>query len=269
VAIGVMSALQGEIQMLLRRMTRVESTPALGRQFYAGELQGQKIVVVGSGVGKVRASACAQHLIDEYSVESMIVFGLAGALNSDLRVGDIVVSDTTVMYDYVVAGEGVNENIEIGPIQADPHLAELALRATRFVSPKGGLYGKILTGDAVVADSGRRAILRRDFDGDCVEMEGAAAALVCSLNGVPFVIVRAISDLADESAHSQFELAFEHAANRSADVVLHMLRLISQPEAPDLARTPARSRCLLAPNAEQQGKSGPTDESAKEVAQGP
>jgi adenosylhomocysteine nucleosidase len=224
-----MSALQDEIQVLLTHMTGVERTPALGRQFYAGELHGQKIVVVGSGVGKVKASACTQYLIDMYGVDSIIVFGLAGALNSELNIGDIVVSETAVMYDYLVAGEGVNEDIRIDPLKADPQLVGLAMRASSYVTPDSGRLGTVLTGDAAVADSAQRAALRRDFGGDCVEMEGAAAALVCSLNAVPFVIIRAISDLADERAHIQFEATFKHASDRSANVVLQMMRLKSHP----------------------------------------
>jgi len=243
VPIGIMSALQDEIQVLLDRMTDVAPTPALGRAFYAGELEGQKIVVVGSGVGKVRASACAQYLIDEFHVHNMIMFGLAGALNNELKIGDIVISKKAVMYDYFVAGEGVNENIRIGPIEADPQLVEIALLATQYVAPRsGGHLGIVLTGDAAVADAGRRAALRREFGGDCVEMEGAAVALVCSMNRVPFVIVRAISDLADEHAHTQFEEAFKHASDRSTDVVLEMLRMISRPDAADPVEGAADSR---------------------------
>jgi adenosylhomocysteine nucleosidase len=228
--IAVMSGLQDEIQVLVDRMIHVETRWALGRHFYRGEVEGQKIVVVGCGVGKVRASACAQYLVDEFSVESMIIFGLAGALNNRLNVGDIVVSRIAIIYDYLVAGEGVNEEIRIDPIRADPELVDLAMHASRSVTPNDGTHlGVVLTGDTAIADSHRRAALRREFRGDCVEMEGAAAALVCSLNQVPFVIVRAISDLADERAHQQFEDEFKHASDRSADVVLTMLRMISLP----------------------------------------
>jgi adenosylhomocysteine nucleosidase len=241
VPVGIMSALQDEIQVLVDRMTGIEPRHALGREFYSGELEGQKIVVVGSGVGKVRASACAQYLIDEFCVENMIIFGLAGALNNDLNIGDIVISKTAVIYDFFVAGEGVNENIRQGPIRADPQLVGLALLASRCVTPAGGGHlGTVLTGDAAVADSTRRAALRSEFGGDCVEMEGAAAGLVCSLNQVPFVIVRAISDLADERAHTQFEEAFKHASDRSSDVVLEMLKILSQPDHCGPADGPAR-----------------------------
>jgi adenosylhomocysteine nucleosidase len=233
--IAILGALQDEIQVLVDRMTNVEQIDALQRVFYTGEIEGQKAVVVSSGVGKVRSSACTQFLIDQYQIDTVIVFGLAGALNTKLGIGDIVVSDEAIMYDYVVAGVGVNENIALSPIRADRKLIRLAMLAGKNVVPRVVLHvGTILTGDSAVADSQRRAELRREFMGDCVEMEGAAAGLVCSLNQIPFVIVRGISDLADEKAHEQFEAAFESALNGSARIVLEMMRILAQPDCDEL-----------------------------------
>lgn len=165
----------------------------------------------------------------------MIIFGLAGALNNQLGIGDIVVSNKAIMYDYVVAGKGVNENIFLDPIQADRRLVRLAMLAGENVAPKNVVHlGTVLTGDSAIADSSRRAELRQEFLGDCVEMEGAAVALVCSLNAIPFVIVRGISDLADEGAHERFEDTFNHALHRSAQVVLEMLRILSRPDCDEL-----------------------------------
>jgi len=227
-SIAIMSALQDEIKLLVDRMKNVQPVTALRRVFYCGEIEGQKVVVVGSGVGKVKASACAQFLIDEFRIEEVIVFGLAGALDSRLNIGDIVISRKAIMHDYLVAGEGVNEEIRIDAIQADERLVELALLASANVAPKGSVHvGTVLTGDEAIADSGRKATLRQRFGGDCIEMEGAAAALVCSLNYIPFVIVRGISDLADEKAHQQFEDTFHQVIDKSAHVVLEMLRIIS------------------------------------------
>jgi adenosylhomocysteine nucleosidase len=229
--IAIMSGLQDEIKALVGAMKGTQTAPALDRPIYVGEVEGQKTVVVGSGVGKVRASAFAQFLIDHYRVEQLIVFGLAGALDPGLVIGDIVISRTTVMHDFQVAGVGVNEDIRQSPIAADPALVRLAVRAGRNVAPtKVVRAGTVLTGDAAIASSERRAALRRDFGGDCVEMEGAAAALVCSMNSVPFVIVRAISDLADERAHAQFENTFEQTSKASFAVIQEMLRIMGNPE---------------------------------------
>jgi adenosylhomocysteine nucleosidase len=229
--IGILSALQDEIQILVDKMSNIEKTDALQRVFYSGEIEGQQAVVVSSGVGKVRASACAQYLIDQYQIDTVIIFGLAGALNNKLGIGDIVVSDRAIMYDYVVAGVGVNENIALDPIRADRQLVKLALLAGDNVAPKDVVHlGTVLTGDSAIADSARRAELREEFRGDCVEMEGAAVGLVCDMNARPFVIVRGISDMADEEAHQQFEDAFSRALHRSADVVLEMLRILSRPD---------------------------------------
>jgi adenosylhomocysteine nucleosidase len=233
--IAILGALQDETRILVDRMANVERAYALHRTFYSGEIEGQKTVVVSSGVGKVRASACTQFLIDSYQIDTVIIFGLAGALDAKLRIGDIVVSDEAVMYDYVVAGVGVNENISIDPIPADRKLVRLAMLAGERVVPQDAVHlGTVLTGDSAVADSTRRAELRRKFLGDCVEMEGAAVGLVCSLNQIPFVIVRGISDLADERAHEQFENAFDQALHGSASVVLEMLRILARPDCDEL-----------------------------------
>lgn len=226
---GIITALEDEIKPLVERMSRVTEIQALKRMFYHGEISGQEIVAVGSGVGKVRASACSQFLIDKLGIEQMIVFGLAGGLDSDLRIGDLVISKMTIMHDYYVAGEGVNEDISIGPIEADPNLLELALKASKSISSEDRVrLGIILTGDESIDDSQRKDDLRRKYSGDCVEMEGAAVALTCSLNLIPFVIVRSISDFADETAHQQFEDSFGQAISMSAQVVLEMLRLMSE-----------------------------------------
>jgi adenosylhomocysteine nucleosidase len=226
---GIITALEDEIKRLVERMSRVTEIQALKRTFYRGEISGQEIVAVGSGVGKVRASACSQFLIDKLGIEQMIVFGLAGGLDSDLRIGDLVISKMTIMHDYYVAGEGVNEDISIGPIEADPNLLELALKASKSISSEDRVrLGIILTGDESIDDSQRKDDLRRKYNGDCVEMEGAAVALTCSLNLIPFVIVRSISDFADETAHQQFEDTFGQAISMSTQVVLEMLRLMSE-----------------------------------------
>jgi adenosylhomocysteine nucleosidase len=167
-------------------------------------------------------------LIDQFQTDTIISFGLAGALNQRLRIGDIVVSKRAIIHDYFVAGAGVTEDIGIQPIVADPNLIDIALKASAEIAPeKNAQLGTILTGDEAVASSQRRAALRQAFGGDCVEMEGAAVGLVSIMNRVPFVIVRGISDLADESAHVQFEDEFDHVIDRLSEIVIRMVYLIS------------------------------------------
>jgi len=235
----MMSALQGEIEFMVAQMTGVRAISGLQREFYTGDIEGKEAVVVGSGVGKVRAAACTQYLIDRFNVRSLIVFGLAGALNTNLSVGDIVVSRETAMHDYHIAGEGVAEDIRLHPIAADQDLVALAMRAASMSGTPGHL-GLVLTGDEAIADAGRRFALRQRFGGDCVDMESAAAALVCCMNDVPFVVVRGISDLADEHAHRQFETAFARVSQRSTEVVLQMVRLL--PPSSGAVRRPAAGR---------------------------
>jgi adenosylhomocysteine nucleosidase len=236
--IGITSALQDEVAHLASRLERPEESTALQRRLFAGSLFDTPSVVVGSGVGKVRASACTQFLIDRYAIDAVITFGLAGALHKDLKVGDVVISKQAIIHDYFVAGKGVAEDIGIRPIEADPTLIDIALKASAEVAPANEIHiGTVLTGDEAVADTNRRSTLRETFGGDCVEMEGAAVGLVCALNRIPFVIVRGISDLADESAHTQFEDTFEQVVGRLSQIVIHMVRLISRTATPNAALT--------------------------------
>lgn len=227
----MMSALQDEVQLLRESMSNIECRAAMQRVFYKGDLEGHQVVLVGSGVGKVRASACAQFLIDTFKATSMVIFGLAGALDKGLNIGDVIVSKQAIIYDYVVAGQGVNEDIMIPPIQADSRLVRLAMGAKAAIGPANSIYlGTVLTGDEAIADPAKRAELRKTFDGLCVEMEGGAAAMVCSMNSVPFVIVRGISDFADERAHFEFANQFQQALATSVKVVMTMLRRMADKE---------------------------------------
>ncbi|MFC1918823.1 5'-methylthioadenosine/adenosylhomocysteine nucleosidase [Chloroflexota bacterium] len=215
--IGVMGALEEEVQIITDRMVVSGAEEHVGRTFYRGNLAGHKVVVVHSGIGKVRAAARSQFLIEHFAVDRLVFIGVAGALNPELTVGDIVVSDYALQWDF--------RSVSTDPpgYQADPALVDLAVKAAERLGYKVRV-GSVLTGDRPVVKFERKQELWRTFNGQCVEMEGAAVAQVCFMNEVPFVLIRAISDLAEEGALQDFLQSFARVALLPGEMVLEMLK---------------------------------------------
>ena len=189
--IGIMSARKREVKPVLKTLAGSEIQDKLGGTLYVGRIRNHDIVLACSQVGKVKAAARAQYLIDHFQVECIFLVGVAGAINPELRIGDIVISDRLIEHDYWKSQW----------YQADRRLIEAAVNAAKRLQLTGKvLVGSVLTGDQPCADAAKKEQLRQQLTGDCVEMEGAAVAHVCCLNTVPFVIIRAISDLANEEA---------------------------------------------------------------------
>lgn len=209
--------MEQEVQLLVDRMTVSKVEEHLTRTFYRGTVAGHEAVVVYSGIGKVRASACCQFLIDRFSVDRVIFTGAAGALTPRLSVGDIVVSEKTTEWDFQSSVEGHIWH------QADPGLVSLAKEAAARLH-RQCFVGSILTGDRPVLKTDHKHKLLAAFNADCVEMEGGAVGLVCRLNNVPFVLIRVISDFADESALQEFDRSFSKVAPLPTEVVLEMLK---------------------------------------------
>ena len=214
--IGLMGAMAEEIRLIVDRVALSRTEERLKRTFYLGSIAGHDVVVVHSGVGKVKAAARAQFLIERFGVDRVIFAGTAGALNPELRVGDIVVSSRALEWDFELLGGRPRW------YEAAPDLVALAVEAGEKLG-KTVRVGTVLTGDQPVLKLARKQQLRETFGGDCVEMEGGAVAHVCWMNGVPFVLVRVISDLADETMLQDFVGSFAEIAPVAAEVVVEML----------------------------------------------
>lgn len=162
---------------------------------------GNELYIALSGIGKVNAAAATQRLIDLAQVEAVINTGVAGGLNPKLGIGDIVISKAAVYHDFNPLSL-LDEYSPFGKIfKADGSLAALAQKACEAVGVRF-THGTIATGDRFVADNDDKQRIIDDFNADCVEMEGAAVAHVCILNSVPFIIIRALSDFADDTAET-------------------------------------------------------------------
>ena len=219
-----------ELEQLLSDLNERETVQRGAYTLHAGVLQDKSVLVAQCGVGKVNAAALAQTFVLA-GVSHVIFTGVAGGVAPGLKVGDIVVSRDALQHDADVRALGyalgevpgeplswaADETLQEAALASAQALAEVTAGAVKVVS------GRVLSGDQFIADKGKVTFLFEMFGGACAEMEGAAVAQVCSRAGVPFVIVRSLSDSADGGAEVDFRAFTPLAARRAKAVVLGML----------------------------------------------
>ena len=230
--IGLIGAMPEELALLERLATELLRERVGPFEFVRGELDGVPVVMATCGIGKVNAAALTQALASS-GVGAVIVTGVAGGIDPALRVGDLVVSRDAVQHDVDVTGLGY----ALGEVpgeprtwEADPVLLAAALAAASEVAADAGvraLAGRVASGDAFVADPDVAARLRDVFAASCAEMEGAAVAQVCARWGLPWVVVRSVSDTADQAAEVDFRAFTSLAAERAVAVVLGTLQRLA------------------------------------------
>lgn len=214
--IGIIGAMEEEVEALRAKLEHPEKMTRASMDFYSGVLEGREAVIVRSGIGKVNAGICTQILADVFHVDAVINTGIAGSLAAQIDIGDIVVSTDTVQHDMDATGFGydlgVIPRMETSCFEADKALVEAAVAACREAVPEIKVFtGRIVSGDQFVSDRDTKDRIAKVFGGMCTEMEGAAIAQAAWLNRIPFVIIRAISDKADDSATMDYP-AFERQA---------------------------------------------------------
>lgn len=227
--IGIIGAMDEEVDILKSEMNIREVRSIANMDFYIGTLEGKEIVLVRCGIGKVNAAICTQILISELNVNTVINTGVAGAINEELDVLDIVVSTDVLHHDFDVTGFGHKlgeiPRMETSTFPADETLVEKALNASKEVLKQNkALKGRIVSGDIFVSDGKIKERLLENFNAYCTEMEGAAIGHTAYVNGIPFVVIRAMSDKADGSAHSNFNEFVQEAADHSKDIVKIMIK---------------------------------------------
>lgn len=229
--IGIIGAMEEEVARLKEELENIKIEKKAGMEFYEGTYAGKKLVVVRSGIGKVNAGICTQILADDFNVEAVINTGIAGGLNAQIEIGDIVISTDAVQHDMDATGFGykVGEipRMKESVFTANEELVKLASSVCKEVNPDiNTLTGRVVTGDQFISNKEKKEWLLSTFDGYCAEMEGAAIAQAATLNEIPFVIIRSISDKADNTAcedYPQFEKrAIEHAVNLVKGMVAKM-----------------------------------------------
>lgn len=230
--IGIIGAMEEEIFELKTSMINIEEKKINNLSFFCGKLCGKDVVLVESGIGKVNAAISTTLLIEKFQVEKIIFTGVAGAVNEKINVTDIVIGTELLESDMDVTASG---NYKLGEIprmknsnfKPDPYLFTIAENvAVKLFGEEKIHKGRIISRDEFVASSERVKELREKFSAECVEMEGAAVAHVCEVLNIPFIILRSISDKADNEAGISFDNFVKIAARNSKLVVEGILNLI-------------------------------------------
>jgi adenosylhomocysteine nucleosidase len=238
--IGIIGAEKQEVDLLIAALALSGASAGVTKrgtlEFHEGFLHGRSVVVVCCGIGKVNAAMCAQTLISEFSASAIVNTGSAGGLDAGLSVLDMVVCTDAVQHDFDTTIFGYPFGQVPGTASpffaADPALRALAHSAfSRVAAGADGhegfngkmIEGRIASGDAFVNDVKVRDLIVSRFSPACVEMEGAAIAQVCAANGVPFIILRSVSDLAGKDAGMSYDEFSHIASKRSARVVMEMM----------------------------------------------
>ena len=237
--IGIISAMQNEIDLLLGEAD-IERTDTIGGvDYYVGKLCGKDVVIVKSGIGKVLSASGATALLNNYDISKVYFTGVAGGVGDLTEVLDVVIATSLVQHDY---GQITNEGFEWtagsegapgeereegqdGYYPCDEGLVDLAYdSAVKVVGEDHVFKGVIATGDQFVASEEYVGFLQDNFDAIACEMEGASIALVCGQYDVPFVVIRAMSDKADGNAHESFDNMGDIAADNSSKIIMQMLK---------------------------------------------
>lgn len=219
--IGIVGALQIEIDLVLEKMNVLAEFKFAGFPFYTGTLHGKEIFLARSGVGKVNSAACTQILIDRFNIDCVINIGIAGSMKSEINICDMVLSTDVTHHDVRRA-----QMRNLYPFQetfiASEALIHLAKKGCEALAIKYHC-GRVVSGECFVEDKKLKEIILKEYAPACVEMEGSSIGHVAYINQIPFIILRSISDNADEDALTSYEDFEARAAKQSASVVIEMI----------------------------------------------
>ena len=230
--LGIIGAMAVEVETLKSEMKNLTVTRKAGMEFYDGILEGLPVVVVQCGVGKVNAAMCAQVLCDCFDVTHLVNTGIAGSLCADLDIGDLLISSDAMYHDFDAQhfGYEMGEVPGMGVLtfNANEEMIAYASAAAEAVNPGHSRIGRVASGDKFVAEKAVKEEIIAKTQALCTEMEGTAIAHVAFRNNLPFVILRAISDKADDSAEMDYPTFEAIAAHRCAQVARIMARKLTE-----------------------------------------
>ena len=228
--IGIIGAMDTEISSLCKAMDELKTVEFGGLLYNCGKINGKEVIVVKSGVGKVNAALCAQALIYKFGAAKVINTGIAGAMAKGLGVFDFVVSSSALYHDFDVTIFGYKPGqVPKMPeaFTADESLIsqiQEAFAKSESSANHKMLCGVVASGDQFIGGGEKKSYIKNTFNPACVEMEGCAIAHTCALNKIPFVIVRCMSDMADDTAEKTYDFNEDIAAKACADVILEFLK---------------------------------------------
>jgi len=226
--IAIMGAMPEEIEPLLEKVENIKKIEYADNSYYEATYKGKELVIAYSKIGKVFSSLTASTLLEKFGCTKLLFSGVAGAINPQLHIGDLIIADKLCQHDLDITVFGhphgfVPEGAVF--VETDKELREIA----KVVASKNGLSlieGTIATGDQFVASSERKEFISSTFQADALEMEGASVAVVCNALGVPFFVLRAISDTANDDAGMDFDEFMIGSAKISANFILDMVESI-------------------------------------------
>ncbi|MBE6841513.1 MAG: 5'-methylthioadenosine/adenosylhomocysteine nucleosidase [Ruminococcus sp.] len=222
--IGIIGAMPSELVDIRKKLSGEQVKNIAGFDYYIDNVNGKTIVNVCSGIAKVNAAVCTQVLIDNFKCDAVINAGIAGGMNNEIKVCDMVISNEVLPHDldqhFLVDYPPYN-----GIFKADEKLIDAAVKICENQGVKS-FTGRIVSGDAFITDTVIKKGIVDKFSPFAVDMESAAVGQCAFLNKVPFVSVRCISDNADDDGAMSFDEFEKIAANRVAQVVLEMIEIL-------------------------------------------
>ena len=229
--IGIIGAMELEVEELKSQMEEVCVKEKASMEFYQGTLNGKEVVVVRSGIGKVNAAVCTQILVDDFQAEAVINTGIAGSLKAEINIGDIVVSTDALQHDMDAREFGYPKGqipqMNVFSFKADETLRKVAVECCKKANPDIHTFtGRIASGDQFISDQSEKERIVSLFHPMCCEMEGAGIAQAAYLNKVSYVIIRAISDKADNSATMDYPTFEKKAIAHSVRLMRELLPMI-------------------------------------------
>ena len=224
IKLGIIGAMELEVETLLAQMENKSAEVVAGSTFYEGQLSGLNVVVVQCGIGKVNAALCVQILCTKFGITHAVNTGIAGSLCAELDIGDLVVSRDAMYHDFDCVHFGYPygkvPGMDVVSFPANETMIKLAFDAANGIHPGHVTVGRVASGDQFVAEQTLKNKIISNTQALCTEMEGAAIAQTAYRNGIPFVILRAISDKADNSAEMDYPTFEKQAAHRCAAVTV-------------------------------------------------
>lgn len=223
--IAIMGAMQEEVTPLLEFFGKYETIEYAKNKYYTTSYNGLDLVIAYSKIGKVNASLTASTLIQKFGATKLLFSGVAGAVNPNLKIGDLIIATKLAQHDLDITAFGhphgfVPEGAVF--VEADKALNALAkeVAVQKNITLQEGI---IATGDQFICDEQKKNWIGSTFNADALEMEGASVAVVCDALKVPFFVLRAISDAADMDAGFSFDAFLESSAKVSANFMIAIL----------------------------------------------
>lgn len=223
--LAIMGAMEEEITPLLANFTDINKVDFANNTYYECKLGDLEVVIAYSKIGKVFSTLTATTMIEKFGCDTLLFSGVAGGINPELKIGDLIVAKQLSQHDLDITAFGHPHGFVPGGsvyVNTDERLKNIALEVAKESGVKI-IEGIIATGDQFVADEKRKEFIENTFNADALEMEGASVAVVCDALNVPCLILRAISDTADMDAGFSFEEFLETSAKNSADFLMKVI----------------------------------------------